>query len=487
VKISDDIRSAIKKIVKLTRQTHVVDNLRVKFLMSMNILDSEKIVLNISRRRMILILCENLKVIIHITSKLKSRINRIILVEHLVIISAKSVVSISIKMKESLFDRDFLFQSVSRELNLESFDEVMIHLMNANMIAMQVCNFTNKSVMISRKARLDRLIEYEKHECYSIDANESFLAVDSFWKKSGLLVESTWRKVATLINIQTTVNKSTLKLMKKISLNEIIVYDTANIRKRLLSTICKYSSLWDKTENIVIKVSEQEWMSIILKSEAKIEIVKVYSMSSKKRNLIDEIFNKLHDQQKMHWIIEFIAHGALVFVVWRIVNEEKKERVIIDIRDLNKIAEFDSYSMSLQSNIIEVVFDVKFIFVIDVAVFFCQFRMQKADRHKLTVVFHREQEYFFVASMKFKNSSTYAQRRIDIILRNMKHFCRAFIDDIIIFFATLEKHIEHLISIFKRLLEYDIKLNSRKAFLEFSFVALLEQHVERLWITRCEE
>jgi hypothetical protein len=41
-------------------------------------------------------------------------------------------------------------------------------------------------------------------------------------------------------------------------------------------------------------------MSIILKSEAKIEAIKMYSMKSKKRELIDEIFDKLHDQRKMH-------------------------------------------------------------------------------------------------------------------------------------------------------------------------------------------
>jgi hypothetical protein len=59
--------------------------------------------------------------------------------------------------------------------------------MNVNMIAMQVCNFTNKSVIISRKTRLDQLIEYEKHECYSIDAFETFLAVNSFWETEALI------------------------------------------------------------------------------------------------------------------------------------------------------------------------------------------------------------------------------------------------------------------------------------------------------------
>jgi hypothetical protein len=171
--------SEFKEIAKLTRQAHVVDNLRAKFLMSMNILEFEKVIIDISRRKLIFSLCENLKVNMRITSKNESRMNKVILVERLVIISSKSVVSIFIKMKESFSDRDYLFQSISRELNLESIDEIMIHIMTINLAAVQVCNVTNKSVIISRRARLKRLIDYEKHECYVTDAKEAFLAAKS--------------------------------------------------------------------------------------------------------------------------------------------------------------------------------------------------------------------------------------------------------------------------------------------------------------------
>jgi hypothetical protein len=82
-------------------------------------------------------------------------------------------------MKDSLSERDYLFQSVTRDLNLDSIDEVMTHMINVNLAAVQVCNFTNKSITISRKARLDRLIEYEEHECYFIDSIETILTTES--------------------------------------------------------------------------------------------------------------------------------------------------------------------------------------------------------------------------------------------------------------------------------------------------------------------
>jgi hypothetical protein len=207
----------------------------------------------------------------------------------------------------------------------------------------------------------------------------------------------------------------------------------------------------------------------------------MYSIRSKEKKLINDIFNKLHEQEKMHWTKKSIAHEASVFVVWRqMSNDEKKNRVVIDIRDLNKIVKFDFYSMFLQIDIIFVVTKSRFISIIDAAVFFYQFWVRSENRHKLIVMSHRKQKYFFVAFMNFKNSFIYAQRWINIILRNLKYCCKAFINDITIFSLTLEKHLRHLSVIFQRLLDYDIKLNSCKTFLSFSSIALFEQLVDEL-------
>ncbi len=81
-------------------------------------------------------------------------------------------------------------------------------------------------------------------------------------------------------------------------------------------------------------------------------------------------------------------HDVLVFVVWRqILSEEKKNRVIMNIRELNKIIESDLYSISLQIDIISTVTDSKFISIIDAAIFFYQFRIRKKNKHKLSL-FH---------------------------------------------------------------------------------------------------
>jgi hypothetical protein len=183
----------------------------------------------------------------------------------MIIISAKSMTTVLIqrKSKNALLERDYLFQSVSRKLNLERIDEIMTHMIDVNIVAVQMFNSTNKSVIIFRKIRLDRFIECEEHDCYATDAAETSLAVESFW-----------HKIFALIEIQIDMKNVHIDMKKKFS-NEIIAYEIFKVRQQLFDVVEKYS-LWDKIENTMINVFENEWMSIILKSEIRIEIVKMY-------------------------------------------------------------------------------------------------------------------------------------------------------------------------------------------------------------------
>ncbi len=141
-----------KRIAKLTRHAHIVNNLRAKFLMKMNILRSKKIVLDIFRRKMILLLCENLKINIRIISHtldvkaLDKRMNRVIQSKQLIFISFRTMTIVLIKTRKAqiLSDRDYIFQFVKQELNFERTDEMMTHIINVNLAAVRIINFTNK-------------------------------------------------------------------------------------------------------------------------------------------------------------------------------------------------------------------------------------------------------------------------------------------------------------------------------------------------------
>ena len=80
--------------------------------------------------------------------------------------------------------------------------------------------------------------------------------------------------------------------------------------------------------------------------------------------------------------------------------------------------------------------------------------------------------------MSFKNLSLYIQRKIDAILREFRKFYRVYVDDIIVFSRTLKEYLCHLYKIFKLLNKYNISLSSKKSFLKYSIVALLDQKID---------
>ena len=96
---------------------------------------------------------------------------------------------------------------------------------------------------------------------------------------------------------------------------------------------------------------------------------------------------------------------------------ERKGRVVIDIRALNKLVQRDAYLISMQQEILALVKDSKYISTINCTSFFYQWRVALEDRHKLTIVSYQRQETFVVVIMGFANSPAYVQRIIDQVLR----------------------------------------------------------------------
>ena len=146
----------------------------------------------------------------------------------------------------------------------------------------------------------------------------------------------------------------------------------------------------------------------------------------------------------MKWTEEATQHGYPVFVLWKWVKMPSKEaeeqgRAVTDIRSLNRKTQDDMYPMPLQEEIIACVRGCSFITTMDGKFFFHQWPVRKEDQHKLTVVSHRGQETYLVASMGYKNSPPFAQRQIDLLTRKYRHFMRAYIDDMAVFSKTVSR------------------------------------------------
>ena len=96
---------------------------------------------------------------------------------------------------------------------------------------------------------------------------------------------------------------------------------------------------------------------------------------------------------------------------------------------------------------------------------------------------HKNQKQFNVTIINFKNSSTYIQRKINVIFRVYRTFVKTYVNNIIIFNKTLKKHLFHLYKIFSLLKFYNIRLLSKKFYLKYFTVALLNQRVDVFELT----
>ena len=292
------------------------------------------------------------------------------------------------------------------------------------------------------------------------------------------------RKAFTVLEFSNSFANSKTKI---VLFNEITLYNFEATHS-FTKIVNEFSNLWRDID--FVDLSEENWMRISLKMnwESRVnEKVKVYSLESRNKKLVDKIFDDLHASDKMFWTNEFTSFSYLVFCVWRNQNDERKKRIVVNIRGLNVITQLDAYSLSLQANIISLLRHCLYISIIDCSTFFYQWRVHSSNRHKLTIVSHREQESFNVVVMRYKNSSAYVQRQIDRLLRVFRRFARAYVNDIVIFSRIAKEHVTHLREIFFTLIQNNIFIKSIKTFIEYFTVSLLSQKVDSLDLATTKE
>jgi hypothetical protein len=203
----------------------------------------------------------------------------------------------------------------------------------------------------------------------------------------------------------------------------------------------------------------------------------------KDKKLVDQTFDDLQDKERLKFTTKFTSFSYFVFVVWKNVNDKRKRRVVVNIRDLNAIILFDVYSLSLQFDVISVVKKCHFLSIINCASFFYQWRVHSENRHKLIVVSHRDQKIFQIAIMNYKNSSSYVQRQVDRLFREL-FFVKIFINDIIIYSRIMIEHVDYLKQIFIILINNEIFVNlKKKIFLKYFSIQLLDQKMNSLNLT----
>ena len=88
--------------------------------------------------------------------------------------------------------------------------------------------------------------------------------------------------------------------------------------------------------------------------------------------------------------------------------------------------------------------------------------MDVKDKEKTAFACQKGLFDFNVMHFGLSNASAVFQELMSVILQGCNNFATAYLDDILIFSATLEEHLEHLSIIFYKLRPHKLKLKLKK-------------------------
>lgn len=146
------------------------------------------------------------------------------------------------------------------------------------------------------------------------------------------------------------------------------------------------------------------------------------------------------------------------------LNGNRKLRLVIDFRKLNKKTIEDRYPIPNITDILDKLGKCMYFTTLDLASGFHQLEIDERDIHK--TAFSTSDGHFEFLRMPFglKNAPSTFQRVVNGVLSELiGKICLVYVDDIIIFSSSLQEHIENLNKVLDRLRKFNLKIQLNKS------------------------
>ena len=492
---------------QLHHDVHLVDSLAANILLGSDILGPERATIDYNTERLHLHRCQGAATPLEVMTRTNDAVRCRVLATNYTTIQPNCLAKIEVNFTSLPAERDYIFEPSDRTPYLGDEGGFFTHIIRPDDNKIFAFNATDRPVNVQSGLRLGTIVDYGDHGAYYGDIDLLPMAIQPSY--TAAYTAETWdenQEYQSPQLHQPDENGVTPPLLRyyppdidnphnregkehKFS-DGMTIWGTDEDQDTIRRVAMRFPDVWqDKGETI--KVDPDDYMRIPTKAGAHPRKQRVYPLSTPARRLVDEVFDKLHDQGKMRWSTTPTEHGYPVFVTYKTVYKDdvpqRIGRVVIDLRALNEIMEAENYPLPRHEDIISSMKDCKFISSVDATSYFYQFKVHHDDQHKCTIISHRGQEVLTVAPMGNKNSACYAQRQSDNILRDLRAFTRAFIDDFYVFSKTQTEHVKHLVQLFARLHEYNYSMAAKKAFLNFPSLPVLGQYVSSVGLTTLKE
>ena len=175
------------------------------------------------------------------------------------------------------------------------------------------------------------------------------------------------------------------------------------------------------------------------------------------RSEVDEELRKMINEE----IIEpSTSEWASPIVVVR--KKDNSLRICVDYRKLNSVTEVDGYPMPRIDDILDQIGQARYFTTLDLARGYWQVPVAAEDRHKTAFTTPFGLFQFKVMPFGLSGAPSTFQRLMDRVTYGMHNFAHAYLDDLVIFSATWEEHLQHLSEVLSRLKEAGLSVKPSK-------------------------
>jgi hypothetical protein len=164
---------------------------------------------------------------------------------------------------------------------------------------------------------------------------------------------------------------------------------------------------------------------------------------------------------KKNFIIEFVSSAKALILFVKKTND--KFRLWVDYKNLNEIIIKNWYSLSFINENLNRLFETRIFIKLNVRDVFHRIRIRKKNEWKTTFKCRFDHYQYRVMFFELANSSITFQIYINKTMHSyLDLFILMYINDLLMFFSFIEKHIEHVKLMLQRLRQFNLYLKFNK-------------------------
>jgi len=310
----------------IKREVHLVDNLAANLLIGVDILAPEAIKIDMKNELMTLGNCKGITVPIRVTPR-GGRTKVYVRASKRTIIQPGESQRIGVTAKALPTDRDLLFEP-DCPLSFGANGGLATLMVDSHFNAVSICNATPDPITVQRSLTLGYVTDFDEEGAFPAEPSLAPLALTN---QRLLLHDSPQDQplephlIAGSANPIDSFNQaylseqfliSTLDGLQSTLCNGIVVYGDSATQQALIEVCSSYPSIWGSPGFVHLPVEDYMRVPLIPNWEEKAKFSsRVYPLSQQAKDLVDETFDKLHEQGKMVWSSKSSPIASPIFVV----------------------------------------------------------------------------------------------------------------------------------------------------------------------------